>query len=253
MIIAVDHGEFCGPLPGMIDMPNVVDNIDSGVSGILLSAGMIDHCGRSFACKDAPMIIIRLNWSAHFMPYCEYEKGLSVRVASPKQAMASGADIVLACLTLRTGNELIDASNVKTFSTLAHEAKELGMPIIAEYFPANACNLSPEELHRQVYTGSRIAAELGADMIKTFHTYRFEEVVRSCPVPILGLGANKTPTQIQALELAESIVRDGGRGVIFGRNALQVPNPIAFQKALLDVVQGNVPPAEAAEKHNLAD
>ncbi|MGQ9581467.1 MAG: hypothetical protein ACUVT8_11070, partial [Armatimonadota bacterium] len=75
----------------------------------------------------------------------------------------------------------------------------------------------------------------------------------ACPVPILGLGAEKIPKQIQALELAEHIIKGGGRGVVFGRNAIQVPNPPAFQRALCDVVKRGISPHKAAEKHSLED
>jgi DhnA family fructose-bisphosphate aldolase class Ia len=61
------------------------------------------------------------------------------------------------------------------------------------------------------------------------------------------------PRQIQALELAEKIVKGGGKGVVFGRNAIQVPDPPAFQRALCDVVKKGISPAEAARRHSLVD
>ena len=98
-----------------------------------------------------------------------------------------------------------------------------------------------------------LLAELGADCIKTFHTQRFPEVVEGCPVPIFGLGAEKTPTQLDALRLARREIDDGARGVVFGRNAIQVPDPPAFQRALIDVVKQGMSPEEALEKHALKD
>ena len=74
-----------------------------------------------------------------------------------------------------------------------------------------------------------------------------------CPIPILGLGAEKTPKQIQALELAEKIVQGGGRGVVFGRNAIQVSDPAAFQRALCDVVKRGKSAAQALKEHGLND
>ena len=127
------------------------------------------------------------------------------------------------------------------------------MPVVGEYFPARPDRLSPEELHDQVYRGCRIIAELGADLVKTFHTIKFSEVTGTCPIPILGLGAEKTPKQIQALELAERIVQSGGKGVVFGRNAVQVKNPSAFQQALCGVVKQGMSAADAAARHMLAD
>ncbi len=127
------------------------------------------------------------------------------------------------------------------------------MPVVGEYFPVEAEELSPEELHRKVYMGARIISELGADLIKTFYTIDFKAVTSSCPIPVLGLGATKLPTQLEALELAAREVEDGARGVVFGRNAIQVPDPISFQKALCDVVKRGVPPAEAVQSHQLKD
>ncbi len=90
-------------------------------------------------------------------------------------------------------------------------------------------------------------------MIKTFYTHDFKKVTESCPVPIFGLGAEKTPTQIEALQLAYNEVRDGARGVVFGRNAIQVSDPAGFQAALSDVVKNYVSPKEAMQKHGITD
>ena len=68
---------------------------------------------------------------------------------------------------------------------------------------------------------------------------------------MLGLGAAKLPTQRAALELAAREVADGAGGVVFGRNAIQVPNPTAFQQALCDVVKRNITPDTAVEKYHL--
>ena len=108
-------------------------------------------------------------------------------------------------------------------------------------------------MHQQVKIGCRISAELGADMIKTFYTHKFSEVVAGCPVPIFALGAAKLPTQIKALELASREISEGAQGVVFGRNALQVKNPSAFQSALCAVVKHGISPKEALQKYGLKD
>lgn len=40
---------------------------------------------------------------------------------------------------------------------------------------------------------------------------------------------------------------------MFGRNAIQVPDPIGFQRALCDVVKNNMSPVDALKRHNLKD
>ena len=251
VVVAIDHGEFDGPLPGMINMPEVIKKVHSGVSAVLLSPGMVAHCGHGFSYKGAPMCIMRMNWSTVYAFHWNYNDADTVQAISAADAVAAGADIALVSLTLKTGSERRDAANVELFCKLANEAKQLGMPVVGEFFPAFSDKLSPEEMHEQVYRSCRILAELGADLIKTFYTHKFNEVTESCPVPILGLGAEKTPRQIQALELAERIVQSGGKGVVFGRNAIQVADPGAFQQALCDVVKKGVTASEALKQYGL--
>ena len=76
-------------------------------------------------------------------------------------------------------------------------------------------------------------------------------MTESSPVPVLGLGAAKLPTQRAALQLAADEVAAGAGGVVFGRNAIQVPNPTAFQQALCDVVKRGMTPDEAVTKYRL--
>lgn len=253
VVVAVDHGEFDGPLPGMIDLPATARKIDPCVSAVLMSPGMLPHCGAAFSSRGGPMAMVRLNWSTVYAFHWNYNDADTVVASSVRDAVAAGAEIALVSLTLRTGSEARDARNVEVFCRLISEARELGIPVVGEFFPARCGELTKEEMHDQVYRSCRIVAELGADLIKTFHTHKFNEVTAGCPVPILGLGAEKTPRQIQALELAERIVQQGGRGVVFGRNALQVPDPAAFQRALCAVVQRGVSAASAVKEFGLAD
>jgi DhnA family fructose-bisphosphate aldolase class Ia len=164
-----------------------------------------------------------------------------------------GADLALVCLTLMTGSEERDARGVELFAKLRAECHALGLPVIGEYFPRNVGELSAEELGAQVRNGCRILAELGADCVKTFHTGKFPGVVEGCPIPIFGLGAEKTPTQLEALGLARREIDEGARGVVFGRNAIQVPDPPAFQRALCEVVKRGADPAEVVKRFGLKD
>ena len=253
VVVAVDHGEFDGPITGMINLPEVVRCIDPSVSAVLMSPGMIKHCGHIFDYKGAPMAMLRINWSTVYAFHWNYNDADTIQAASPLDALCAGAEVVLASLTLKTGSEARDARNVELFCKLASEAHRMGIPVVGEIFPAHSDELSAEEMHDQVLRGCRIVAELGADVVKTFYTYRFKEVTEGCPVPILGLGAEKTPTQIQALQLAERIIQDGGRGVVYGRNAIQVADPAAFQRALCAVVQNGVSAVDAAKVNALKD
>ncbi len=253
VIIAMDHCLFDGPIPGMLNLAETASKIDACVDGVLLSPGMLPHCRHAFNYKGAPMAVVRLNWSTVYCFHWNYREAATVAAFTPAEALRLGADIALVSLTLETGSEANDARNVDCFRRLCAEAKQLGMPVIGEYFPADPDSLSPEQMHAKVYACARILAELGADAIKTFHTHRFREVCDACPVPIFGLGAARCPTQLEALQLAATEVADGAGGVVFGRNAIQVNDPPAFQRALCDVVKRDLAPAAAVKKHGLKD
>jgi DhnA family fructose-bisphosphate aldolase class Ia len=251
VIIACDHGEFDGPINGMVNIQETVSKINRKVDGVLLSPGMIQHTEEYFARRNAPVIAGRLNWNTVYCFSWGYNNSVSAEAFSPQEALSLGVEIALVSLTLKTGSEKTDAENVKIFRETTAECHRLGMPVIGEYFPSYSDKLSAEEMHSQIKIGCRITAELGADMIKTFYTKGFKEVVAGCPVPIFALGASKLPSQLDALKLAHNEIKDGARGVVFGRNAIQVPDPAKFQAALMDVVKNNVTPETAVKKHNL--
>jgi class I fructose-bisphosphate aldolase len=156
-------------------------------------------------------------------------------------------------MSIRTGSEAVDAENVAQVASCVAEARVVGVPIVGEVYPAGHEDITPEERHEQISIGCRIAAELGADLVKTFHTgERFAEIVRSTPVPVLALGSRKMPREVDALELAATAIHDGARGVVFGRNVIQARSPERFLDALQEVVKHDAAPAAAAAKHGLA-
>jgi len=203
----------------------------------LLSPGMIRHCSEIFRGFKKPLAVVRLNWNTVYCFHWNCRKAKSVYCCSPEDAFREGMDIALVSLTLRTGDEERDAANVEICADLMNACHRIGIPVIGEYFPTGHADITPQELHEDVLIGSRIIAELGADAIKTLYTCDFKSVAECCPVPVLGLGAEKLPTQKAALELAAAEVQAGAGGVVFGRNAIQVPDPHAFQSALCDVVR----------------
>ena len=164
-------------------------------------------------------MLVRLNWGTQYATQWGYHESRSVPMITAADAIALGADIVLVGMSIKTGSEAIDAENVEMVARCVAEKRAAGVPIVGEVYPAGHEDIAPEERHEVISIGCRIVAELGVDLVKTFHTgERFGEIVRSTPVPILALGAKKLPREIDALELAATAIRDGARGVVFGRN-----------------------------------
>jgi DhnA family fructose-bisphosphate aldolase class Ia len=221
------------------------------VDAVLLAPGMLRHCAAIFAAPKRPLAVLRLNWNTVYCFKLGYRQAKSAYCYQPEEALAEGMDIALVSLTLRTGEEERDAANVEVFARLTAACHRLGIPVIGEYFPTGHAEMSPQQLHEDVLMGARIVSELGADAIKTFYTCDFTAVTGSCPVGVLGLGAEKLPTQRDALLLAQREVADGAAGVVFGRNAIQVSDPKAFQAALCDVVKCGADVEEAMKAHGL--
>jgi DhnA family fructose-bisphosphate aldolase class Ia len=252
VIVAIDHGLFDGPIVGMENLPTTAAKINPIVDAVLLSPGMIRHCGGIFAGTKRPLAVVRLNWNTVYCFKFAYIGAKSVYSYYPLDALREGMDIALVSLTLQTGDEQRDAANVEVFSKLTNACHSLGIPVIGEYFPTKHEAMSPRQLHEDILIGSRVVAELGADAIKTFHTEDFRAVTSTCPVPVFGLGAEKLPTQRDALLLAQREVEAGAGGVVFGRNAIQVPDPAKFQAALCAVVKQGRKAEDVCREEQLA-
>lgn len=254
VIVAMDHGMFDGPVAGMEDIASLPAKVLKDIDCVLMSAGTLRHIGEKlFTDRNSPIPVVRINWATTYCFSWEYKFAETVEVFSPKQAFQTGAEVVLVSLTLQTGDEKRDAENIRIFSKLCNEAHKLGLPVIGEYFPADEHKLSSEQFRDEIRIGCRILAELGTDVIKTFHTIDFKKTVEGCAAPILTLGGSKYPKEIDALKAAQQQINDGAAGVVFGRNAIQAKDPIAFQKALIDIVRNGSDVKTAAEKYNIGE
>lgn len=85
---------------------------------------------------------------------------------------------------------------------------------------------------------TRMLAEFGTHIVKTYYCDDFEKVVAACPVPIVVAGGKKVP-EAEALEMAYKAMAQGAAGVDMGRNIFQAEDPLAMCKAIGKVVHGN--------------
>jgi putative autoinducer-2 (AI-2) aldolase len=100
---------------------------------------------------------------------------------------------------------------------------------------------------RYIRLATRICAELGASIVKTYYVDDgFDTVTAGCPVPIVMAGGKKLP-EIDALRLAYNAIQEGACGVDMGRNIFQSDCPVAMIQAVRQVVHENRTPEEAHE------
>lgn len=86
---------------------------------------------------------------------------------------------------------------------------------------------------------SRICAENGAHIVKTYYREGFDKVAAACPVPVVITGGKKLPEK-EALELCYKAIQDGAAGVDMGRNVFQSPSPQAMIQAVHAVVHTGI-------------
>ncbi len=93
---------------------------------------------------------------------------------------------------------------------------------------------------------TRIIAEMGCQIVKTYDCENFEEVVAACPVPIVVAGGKKL-SEPDALKLAYGVMQKGARGVDMGRNIFQSTHPVEMAQAVNKIVHEGYTDKEAYE------
>ncbi len=92
-----------------------------------------------------------------------------------------------------------------------------------------------ERTDRFFKLATRILAELGVQIVKTYYCDHFEEIVSACPVPIVVAGGKKLPEE-EALTLAYRCIQGGACGVDMGRNIFQSNHPVVMAQAVRKIV-----------------
>ena len=128
------------------------------------------------------------------------------------------------------------------FTQIIDEANRYGIPVLA----VTAVGRGLGKDAKYLSLASRMAAELGASMVKTYYCKDFEKVVETCPVPIVIAGGKKIPEK-DALEMAYNALQAGAIGVDMGRNIFQSTDPVGMIKAVNAVVHKKYTPKEAYE------
>ena len=117
-----------------------------------------------------------------------------------------------------------------------------GVPVMG----VTAVGKEMERTPKYFLLATRMLAELGASMVKTYFCDDFEKVVAACPVPIVIAGGKKLPED-EALTMAYRAIQSGARGVDMGRNIFQSDCPAAMCRAVTKVVHEGFTDREAYE------
>ncbi|MDD3996335.1 MAG: hypothetical protein PHH86_01335 [Sphaerochaetaceae bacterium] len=250
VISALDHVLEYGDQPG-IENTEIAIKKCMGTDALLVSRQTLKRYGNLFAKKDAPMPVIRINWSSAFYYPLDYRKGFTEIATTVEEAVEAGGEMVICSLFLENNDEEMETKNVALFSEVVRQKEKLGIPLIGECYVVEHKDITPDQVHKKVKRVTRVMAELGADLIKCFITNNFQEVVDNLPVPAFTIGAEKLNNDLDVLKKAASSVQSGARGIIFGRNIFMAQKPRNLINALNGVINDGITPEEAMKRFEL--
>jgi putative autoinducer-2 (AI-2) aldolase len=142
-------------------------------------------------------------------------------------------------LSIFVGSEH-EKETLVSLARLVDEGERYGIPVLA----VTAVGKDMVRDARYLSLSCRIAAELGAHLVKTYYCEGFEEVVQSCPIPVIIAGGKKTP-ELEALQLTANAVQKGAVGVDMGRNIFQSDSPVGMIRAVRAIVHDKAVVEEA--------
>ena len=137
-----------------------------------------------------------------------------------------------------------EKESLLNLSKLVNEGEKYGIPVMA--VTAVGKELEKRDA-RYLALASRIAAELGARVVKTYWCEDFDKVARGCPVPVIMAGGPQVNTELEVFEFVYDGMQKGAIGVNLGRNIWQNDFPVAMIKAMRAIVHQKATPKEAQE------
>ncbi len=221
LVVAMDHAAFMGPAPGLIDPKVTIQAVArGGADAVMTTLGTAQRCGASLG--KAGLI---LTLDAEVDPE-----------ASVERAMCLGADSVK--ILIFTHMETQEQTHLmRRFGLICDR---WGMPLQVEVIPGGFMN---KEKHTPdgIAQAARIAAEAGADYVKTLYTgdpETFQRVVEGCYVPVVILGGDKVSDERQLLESLAGAMDAGAAGAAIGRNIWVHERPEHITAAISAVIHG---------------
>lgn len=221
VMLAVDHGYFQGPTTGLENPRKTITPLIPYADSLMLTRGVLRTS--IDPGQDVP-VVLRVSGGASILKELSNE-GVTT---SMEEAVRLNASAVAVSIFIGSEHEKESLMNL---SHLVDEGERFGIPVLAVTAVGREMNRDA----RYLGLACRMAAELGAQVVKTYYCEDFERVVNSCPVPVVVAGGKKLPER-EALELASRAVSKGAVGVDMGRNIFQSSSPVGMIRAVRAVV-----------------
>ncbi len=233
VMLAIDHGYFQGPTTGLERVDLGIVPIAPFADALMLTRGILRS---TVPATHRGGIVMRASGGPSILKELSDERvAVDIEDAVRMNVHAVAVQVFI-------GGEH-ETRSVQNMTTLVDAGYRLGVPVLA----VTAVGKQLTRDARYLGLATRICAELGAQIVKTYHCDEgFEKVTAGCPVPIVMAGGKKLPER-EALEMAYRAVQQGAAGVDMGRNIFQSRAPAAMIQAVARVVHEDARPGEALE------
>lgn len=254
--VAIDHGMFNETtfLAGIENMGTAIKIFaDANPDAIQLPPGTAKIL-QAIPGKSRPALVLRTdiaNIYGNPLPAALFSEVIDRPV---EQGIVLDAACVVVNLLMLPGQPEVYRACVRNVNLLKRECEIYGMPLMVEPLVmqdnAKGAYMVDGAIDK-ILPLVRQAAELGADIIKADpcdnveEYHRVVEIAQGLPVLVRG-GGRVSDNEI--LNRTKTLMEQGARGIVYGRNVIQHPNPRGMTSALMAIVHESAS-VEAASAH----
>lgn len=233
--LPIDHGYFQGPIRCLERPGETIKPLLPYCDALFVTRGVLRSCLDQAIRKP---VILRVSGGTSTVGKDLANEGIttSIEEAIRLNAAAVGMSIFV-------GSDY-EKESLLNLGRLVDEAERYGLPVMA----VTAVGRELEKRGaRYLALCCRIAAELGARVVKTYWCKGFERVVNGCPVPVVMAGGPKVESELGVFAFVYDGMKKGAIGINLGRNVWQNAHPVAMIMALRAIVHEGASVEEANE------
>jgi DhnA family fructose-bisphosphate aldolase class Ia len=255
--VAIDHGVFneYSFLDGLEDMERVVGLlVEAGPDAIQTNIGQADIL-QNIPGKHKPALVLRVDAGNIYNPQT-HTVMFDIMQSEPEPllpALRLDAACVVCNLLLLPGEPDLHRQTVQNISRVRAACDKYGMPLMIEPLVMRANDArggyQVDGNKQLIVPLVRQARELGADIIKADPTddpADYHEVIAAARCPVLVRGGGKANLE-EVFQKSYAFLQQGARGLVYGRNIYQHPNPRRIVGALMAMIHNGATDQQAWE------
>jgi len=236
--LPIDHGYFQGPTTCLEKPGETIAPLLPYADALFVTRGVLRSCVDP--ATSVPIILRVSGCTSIVGPGLENEAvTTSIQDIIRLNASAVGVSVFV-------GTEY-EHQTLKNLSDMVNICEDYGIPVMA--VTAVGKELEKRDA-RYLALASRICAELGAKVVKTYYCKEFDKITGGCPVPVVIAGGPACDTELDVMEFVYDGMEKGAIGVNLGRNVWKNKYPVAMMRALRAIIHDSAKPDEALEIFN---